>query len=119
MAGRIVCENLVMFTIGTGVGGGLVLGGKLYRGATSAAELGHTLIGLDLADGAPADPGSFPQPGSLETLASGRALDRLTRRVGARAPEVVPRPAARRRATRSPATTRSRARARATCTAST
>jgi glucokinase len=76
-AGRIVSENLVMFTIGTGVGGGLVLNGQLYRGATSAAELGHTMIGLDLADGAPTDPGSFPQPGSLETLASGRALDRL------------------------------------------
>jgi glucokinase len=75
--GRMVCENLIMFTIGTGVGGGLVLGGKLYRGATSAAELGHTMIGLDLADGAPTDPGNFPQPGSLETLASGRALDRL------------------------------------------
>jgi glucokinase len=75
--GQIVCENLVMFTVGTGVGGGLVLGGRLYRGATSAAELGHTMIGLDLADGGPADPGKFPQPGSLETLASGRALDRL------------------------------------------
>jgi glucokinase len=76
--GRIVSQNLVMFTIGTGVGGGLVIGGKLYRGATSAAELGHTMIGLDLTHGAPADPGAFPQPGSLETLASGRALDRLT-----------------------------------------
>jgi glucokinase len=76
-AGRIICENLVMFTIGTGVGGGLVIGGKLYRGATSAVELGHTLIALDLADGAPAEPGRFPQPGSLEMLASGRALDRL------------------------------------------
>jgi len=76
-AGRVVCDNLVMFTIGTGVGGGLVLGGKLYRGATSAVEVGHTLVGLDLADGAPADPGSFPQAGSLEALASGRALDRL------------------------------------------
>jgi len=76
--GRIVCQNLVMFTIGTGVGGGLVLGGKLYRGTTSAVELGHTLVALDLADGAPADPGRFPQPGSLEVLASGRALDRLT-----------------------------------------
>jgi glucokinase len=75
--GRIVCENLIMFTIGTGVGGGLVLNGQLYRGATSAAELGHTMVGLDLADGAPTDPGNFPQPGSLETLASGRALDRL------------------------------------------
>ena len=76
-AGQIVCENLIMFTVGTGVGGGLVLGGKLYRGATSAAEFGHTMIGLDLTNGAPADPGSFPQVGSLETLASGRALDRL------------------------------------------
>src|SRR5918992_4543550 len=75
--GQVVCENLVMFTVGTGVGGGLVLGGRLYRGATSAAELGHTMIGLDLTDGGPADPGKFPQPGSLETLASGRALDRL------------------------------------------
>ena len=75
--GRLVSENLVMFTIGTGVGGGLVLNGRLYRGATSAAEVGHTLIGLDLTDGAPADPGAFPQPGSLEALASGRALDRL------------------------------------------
>jgi glucokinase len=77
VAGQVVCENLVMFTIGTGVGGGIVLDGKLYRGATSAVELGHTLIGLDLSAGAPADPGTFPQPGSLETLASGRALDRL------------------------------------------
>jgi glucokinase len=76
-AGRIVHPNLVMFTIGTGVGGGLVLNGKLYRGRTSAAELGHTMIGLDLAGGAPSDPGAFPQSGSLERLASGRALDRL------------------------------------------
>jgi glucokinase len=75
--GQIVVENLVMFTIGTGVGGGLVLAGKLYRGITSATEFGHTMIGLDLTDGAPADPGNFPQAGSFETLASGRALDRL------------------------------------------
>jgi glucokinase len=77
VAGQIVSENLVMFTIGTGVGGGLVLNGKLYRGATSAVELGHTLIGLELSNGAPAEAGTFPQPGSLEALASGRALDRL------------------------------------------
>ena len=77
VAGQVVCENLVMFTIGTGVGGGLVLDGKLYRGASSAVELGHTMVGLGLADGAPAEPGPFPQPGSLEALASGRALDRL------------------------------------------
>jgi glucokinase len=76
--GRIVVDSLVMLTIGTGVGGGWVLGGKLYRGATtSAAEVGHTIIGRDVEFGnhVPGDP--FPQRGSLETLASGRALDRL------------------------------------------
>ena len=43
---RMVARDLVMLTIGTGVGGGLVLGGRIYRGATGGAgELGHTLIG--------------------------------------------------------------------------
>jgi glucokinase len=69
---RMVADNLVMFTVGTGVGGGLVLNGKLYRGATgAAAELGHIIIGLDLTDGAPAPAAKPPQPGSLEWLASG------------------------------------------------
>jgi glucokinase len=76
--GRLTCPHLVLFTIGTGVGGGWVLNGRLYRGATgAAAEVGHTIIGLDLTGGAPQEPGEFPQPGSLEALASGRALDRL------------------------------------------
>ena len=35
--GRALVQNLVMFTVGTGVGGGLVLGGKVYRGSTGAA----------------------------------------------------------------------------------
>jgi glucokinase len=77
--GRLTCPDLVMFTVGTGVGGGLVLGGRLYRGAVGmAAEVGHTIIGLDLGNGAP-PPASdhFPQEGSLELLASGRALDQL------------------------------------------
>ena len=76
--GRMVCPHLVMFTVGTGVGGGLVLNGRLYRGATgAAAEVGHTLIGLDLTHGAPPHSGVFPQAGSLELLASGTALDQL------------------------------------------
>jgi glucokinase len=76
--GRMTCEHLVLFTVGTGVGGGLVLNGRVYRGAIGmAAEVGHTIIGLDLAEGA-ADPGTpWPQEGSLEVLASGRALDQL------------------------------------------
>ena len=74
---ELVTDDLVMFTVGTGVGGGLVLDGRPYRGATGAAgELGHMLIGAGLETGAP-EPASFPQRGSLESLAAGSALDRL------------------------------------------
>jgi glucokinase len=74
---NMVARDLVMITIGTGVGGGLVLGGRIYRGATGGAgELGHTLVGVDLhAEVPPA--AKFPQPASLEAAAAGRALDVL------------------------------------------
>lgn len=72
-------QHLVMFTVGTGVGGGIVIGGRVYRGATGAAgEIGHQLVAADLRHGAP-QPTGFPQPGSLEQVASGRALDALGR----------------------------------------
>ena len=90
--GKIVVDSLVMLTIGTGVGGGWVLDGKLYRGATtSAAEVGHTIIGRDVQFGnhVPGDP--FPQRGSLETLASGRALDRLADYAARAVPGLLPR----------------------------
>jgi glucokinase len=75
---RLVAHNLVMLTLGTGLGGGLVLGGRIYRGATGGAgELGHTLIGLHLESSVP-PPQGYPQPGSLEALAAGRALDHLS-----------------------------------------
>jgi glucokinase len=78
--GRLATRNLVMFTVGTGVGGGLVLDGRLFRGATGAgAEMGHILIGLELSHGAPPPAERFPQPGALEALAAGTALDRLAR----------------------------------------
>lgn len=65
--------NIVMLTIGTGIGGGLVLDGKLYRGATGAgAELGHMVI---QADGPPCQ-GNCPNHGCVESLASGTALGR-------------------------------------------
>ncbi len=74
---ELVVRDLVMFTVGTGVGGGLVLGGRPYRGATgAAAEVGHTLIAADLTAGAP-EAAKFPQVGSLEVEAAGSALDRL------------------------------------------
>ena len=84
---ELVTRHLVMVTVGTGVGGGLVLGGRIYRGTTGAAgELGHTILGLDLAGAVPA-PMGFPQPGSLEFVASGHALDRLAAVAGRVHPE--------------------------------
>lgn len=65
--------NMVMLTVGTGIGGGLVLGGEIYRGASGAgAELGHTVI---QADGPPCQ-GNCPNHGCVEALASGTALGR-------------------------------------------
>jgi len=87
---RLVARNLVMLTVGTGVGGGIVLGGRIYRGATGGAgEFGHTLVGLPLEDTArvPAPSDSFPQPGSLEHAAAGHALDRLTGRAAGEHPD--------------------------------
>ncbi|HET8979106.1 MAG TPA: ROK family protein, partial [Solirubrobacteraceae bacterium] len=86
---EMVARDLVMITIGTGVGGGLVLGGRIYRGATGGAgELGHTMIGLDLGHPVPAA-GSFPQPGSLEYAAAGHALDALVSEAADREPDSV------------------------------
>ncbi len=86
---RLIARNLVMLTIGTGVGGGIILGGRIYRGATGGAgELGHTIVGLD-PHRPSSDPEDFPQPGSLETLASGLALDRLARETAERHPDSV------------------------------
>jgi glucokinase len=86
---RMVARDLVMITIGTGVGGGFVLGGHIYRGATGGAgEIGHTLVAVDVQRGVPA-PNQFPQPGSLEHVASGNALDRLGEQAAVDAPDSV------------------------------
>ena len=77
-AGALVATHLVMFTIGTGVGGGIVINGRVVRGATgAAAELGHTIVAADLRRAPFAHSDDFPRPGSLESLASGTALDEL------------------------------------------
>ena len=76
--------DIVMLTIGTGIGGGLVLGGELYRGATGAgAELGHMVI---QADGPPCQ-GNCPNHGCVEALASGTALGREGRAAAESNPE--------------------------------
>ncbi len=67
-------KDVVLLTLGTGVGGGIVLDGKIFRGATgSGAELGHITV---LADGPPCQ-GFCPNLGCLETMASGTALARF------------------------------------------
>ena len=66
-------QHLVMLTLGTGVGGGVVIDGRIFRGATGlGAELGHTVIDPD----GPDCPGSCPNRGCLEALCSGTALER-------------------------------------------
>jgi glucokinase len=63
-------RHMVMLTLGTGVGGGLILDGKPYRGAIGAgAELGHMVIDID----GPPCQGACTGRGHLEALASGHA----------------------------------------------
>jgi glucokinase len=84
---ELVARNLVMLTIGTGVGGGIVLGGRIFRGSRGGAgELGHTLIAVQCDPDVPS-PQDFPQPGSLEGEAAGHALDRAARRIAAEHPD--------------------------------
>ncbi|HEY1565509.1 MAG TPA: ROK family protein [Solirubrobacteraceae bacterium] len=84
---HMVARDLVMITVGTGVGGGLVLGGRIYRGATGGAgELGHTIVGMDLSGPVP-DAGKFPQEGSLERVAAGHALDVMVLRAAQEHPD--------------------------------
>ncbi|MSO95223.1 MAG: ROK family protein [Thermoleophilia bacterium] len=63
-------DDLLMLTLGTGIGGGIVLDGRLYRGW---AELGHTVV---IAGGACCQ-GDCHGRGHLETVASGLAADRV------------------------------------------
>ena len=77
-------RNAAMLTIGTGIGGGLIVDGRLYRGSTGAAgELGHIVIE---ADGPPCQ-GNCPNRGCVESLASGTAIAREGRAAAERAPE--------------------------------
>jgi glucokinase len=77
-------QHMVMLTLGTGIGGGLILDGKLYRGALGAAgELGHMTLELD----GPPCQGTCPGRGHLEALASGTATDRLAAERAAEHPE--------------------------------
>jgi glucokinase len=65
-------RNMVMLTLGTGIGGGLILDGKPYRGATgAAAELGHIVLEY----GGPPCGHGCDGHGHFEALASGSAAN--------------------------------------------
>ncbi|MBI4721561.1 MAG: ROK family protein [Candidatus Stahlbacteria bacterium] len=66
-AGKEV-HNLLLLTLGTGVGGGLILDDKLYTGTGFAGEVGHIIID---ANGPPCSCGSY---GCLESYVSSYAL---------------------------------------------
>ena len=68
-------DNVVMFTLGTGVGGGIVIDGKLFEGNKSAgAELGHATIRMG------GEQCTCGRKGCLEAYASATALIRDTKR---------------------------------------
>ena len=67
------CRYMAYFTVSTGIGGGVILDGKLYRGAHGlAAEFGHMV--LESRPDAPRY--AAGKPGVLEALASGPAIAR-------------------------------------------
>jgi glucokinase len=73
---------MILLTIGTGIGGGLILDGRLYHGASGGAgEIGHMLV----------EPGGrlcgCGVRGHLEAVASGSALDAAAREIATSEPE--------------------------------
>lgn len=67
-------NNMVFFTVSTGIGGGAVLDGKVYRGSTSnALELGHWTV---LPEGPRCNCGNY---GCVEAIASGTNIARQAR----------------------------------------
>ncbi|MBE6559679.1 MAG: ROK family protein [Ruminococcaceae bacterium] len=73
-------KNMIFLTFGTGLGAGLILDGRLYRGTTdSAGEIGH----VRLTDGGPV---GFGVAGSCEGWCSGGGIARLARMEAERDP---------------------------------
>jgi len=68
-------QHLVMLTLGTGVGGGVVIDGRIERGHSGlGGELGHVIVDGQTALATAGD--GFPRPGSLEWICSGTGLER-------------------------------------------
>lgn len=72
------CKDVISVTLGTGVGGGVILNGKLWRGSHgSAGEIGHTTV--DPFSGLKCKCGNT---GCLELFASATAIVRMARELG-------------------------------------
>jgi glucokinase len=77
-------RDAALLTLGTGIGGGLVVGGMLQRGSQGAgAELGHMVV---QADGPPCQ-GNCPNRGCLEAMCSGTALAREATKIARGRPD--------------------------------
>jgi glucokinase len=77
-------DHALMLTLGTGIGGAAMIGGRLYRGATgSAGELGHVVVDME----GPPCQGNCPNRGCLEVMASGTAIGREGAAAAERHPE--------------------------------
>lgn len=76
--------SIIFLTMGTGFGAGLILDGRLYRGASdTAGEVGHVRIAED-------GPDCYGKAGSLEGYASGTGIVRLAQRLFPHRWEVCP-----------------------------
>ena len=84
--------EVALLTLGTGIGGGLLLRGEIYRGwIMGGAEMGHMVVEMN---GRPCQ-GNCPNWGCLESVASGSALVREASLAVARRPGHRARPRAR------------------------
>jgi glucokinase len=80
------CSEVVLLTLGTGIGGGLFLGGEVYRGwLGGGAEMGHMVVDMN----GPPCQSQCPNYGCLETVCSGTALVRLASVAVARRPDTA------------------------------
>src|SRR3954453_9487926 len=93
---HILCESRIgiatgatevcLLTLGTGIGGGLLLGGEVYRGwIGGGAERGHITVDMN----GPPCQSDCPNYGCLETVCSGTALVRLVSVAVARRPDTA------------------------------
>ena len=77
-------RHLVMYTLGTGVGGGVIIDGRIFRGTTGlGGELGHVVVD----ENGPECPGNCPNRGCLEAFCSGTALERDATEAGRARPD--------------------------------